>query len=92
MIKSWICLFIIKAIFDMMRQIDTWTKDDLKNNVSARFFEESYMNKWFLTHREETKTLEPDYSYPEMFAEHCNFPNKMMHLAKDNKALDNNQW
>jgi hypothetical protein len=79
-------------IFDMMRQIDLWTKKDLGNNVSARYFEESYMNKWFLTHRDDTHTLSSEYAYPEMFANYCTFQNKMMHLAKDNKALDNNQW
>ena len=50
------------------------------------------MNKWFLTHRNETHTLPPDYSYPEMFAQYCEFPNKMMHLAKDNSKLNNNEW
>jgi hypothetical protein len=82
----------VSHIFDMMKQIDEWTKDDLKKNVSARFFEESYMNKWFLTHKDDTNTLPPSYAYPEMFAKYCEFDNIMMHLAKDNKALDNNQW
>ena len=82
----------IPYIFNMMGQIDLWTKKDLGNNVSARYFEESYMNKWFLTHRDDTHTLSPEYAYPEMFASYCTFQNKMMHLAKDNKALDNNQW
>ena len=82
----------IPYIFDMMRQIDKWTKEDVSKDIQARYYEESYMNKWFLTHRNETHTLAPDYSYPEMFAKYCEFPNKMMHLAKDNKELDNNQW
>ena len=82
----------IPYIFDMMRQIDDWTKEDVSKDVQARYYEESYMNKWFLTHRKETRTLPPDYSYPEMFALQCKFPNKMMHLAKDNSQLDNNEW
>lgn len=82
----------IPYVFDMMRQIDKWTKEDVEKDVQARFYEESYMNKWFLTHREETHTVPPDYAYPEMFKDYCQFPNKMMHLAKDNKELDNNQW
>ena len=32
------------------------------------------------------------YAYPELFKEQCTFSNKMMHLYKDNKSLDNNQW
>ena len=67
-------------------------KDDVQKNISARYYEESYMNKWYLTHRDDTITLSPEYAYPEMFADYCKFPNKMMHLAKDNAALDNNQW
>ena len=76
----------------MMTQIDEWTKEDVSKEVQAKYYEESYMNKWFLTHRKETRTLLPDYAYPEMFREHCNFPNRMMHLAKDNSQLDNNEW
>jgi hypothetical protein len=82
----------VPYIFDMIEQIDLWTKKDVGNNVSARYYEESYMNKWFLTHRDETITLSPEYAYPEMFSGYCTFQNKMMHLAKDNKSLDNNQW
>jgi hypothetical protein len=82
----------IPYIFDMIRQIDKWTKEDVSKNIQARFYEESYMNKWFLTHRDETHTLAPDYAFPEMFEQHCDFSKKMVHLAKDNKALDNNQW
>tara|TARA_B100000287_G_scaffold116065_1_gene108042 strand:+ start:881 stop:1612 length:732 start_codon:yes stop_codon:yes gene_type:complete len=82
----------IPYIFDMMTQIDEWTKEDVSKDVQAKYYEESYMNKWFLTHRKETRTLLPDYAYPEMFREHCNFPNRMMHLAKDNSQLDNNEW
>ena len=82
----------IPYIFDMMRQIDEWTKDDVSKEVQARYYEESYMNKWFLTHREETHTLSPSYAYPQMFEKYCDFPNKMMHLAKDNSQLNNNEW
>jgi hypothetical protein len=82
----------VPYIFDMIRKIDEWTKEDVSKNIQARFYEESYMNKWFLTHRDETHTLAPDYAFPEMFEQYCDFSKKMVHLAKDNKALDNNQW
>ena len=82
----------VPYIFDMIRKIDEWTKEDIAKNIQARFYEESYMNKWFLTHRDDTQTLAPDYAFPEMFEQYCNFSKKMVHLAKDNKALDNNQW
>ena len=82
----------IPQVFDMMEKIDEWTKQDVPRNTVGKYYEESYLNKWFLTHRKDVHTLDPDYAYPEMFKEHCNFPNKMMHLSKDNKSLDNNQW
>ena len=75
-----------------MKKIDEWTKEDVSRNSVGKYYEESYLNKWFLTHREDVNTLDPDYAYPEMFKDYCNFSNKMMHLSKDNKSLDNNQW
>ena len=82
----------IPEVYNMMRKIDEWTKDDVSKGIQARYYEESYMNKWFLTHREETLTLSPSYAYPQMFEKYCDFPNKMMHLAKDNSQLNNNEW
>ncbi len=82
----------VPEVYNMMRQIDEWTKDDVSKGIQARYYEESYMNKWFLTHREETHTLSPSYAYPQMFEKYCDFANKMMHLAKDNSELDNNEW
>ena len=82
----------VPYIFDMIHKIDKWTKEDVTKNIQARFYEESYMNKWFLTHRDDTQTLAPDYAFPEMFEQYCDFSKKMVHLTKDNKALDNNQW
>jgi len=82
----------VPSVFDMMEKIDEWTKEDVSKNAVGKFYEESYLNKWFLTHREDVNTLASDYAYPELFKEHCTFSNKMMHLYKDNKSLDNNQW
>lgn len=82
----------VPYIFDMIRQINQWTKEDVSKNIQARYYEESYMNKWFLTHFDDTQTLAPGYAFPEIFEQYCNFAKKMVHLAKDNKALDNNQW
>jgi hypothetical protein len=82
----------IPYVFDMMREIDNWTKDDVNNGVQARYYEESYMNKWFLMHREETKTLHPSFAFPELFENYCNFPKKIVHLVKNNKSLGNNEW
>ena len=82
----------IPYVFDMMRQIDEWTKEDVPRDSVGTYYEESYLNKFFLTHRDDVNTLPADYAYPEMFKQHCDFPNKMMHLHKDNKSLNNFQW
>lgn len=82
----------VPYIFDMMKDIDAWTKDDVSKNTVGEYYEESYINKWFLMNRDEVNTLSSEYAYPELFKDHCNFPNRMMHLAKDNKALGNDRW
>jgi len=82
----------VPEIFDMMKQIDEWTKQDLDKNIQARYYEESYMNRWFLSNKEEVHTLPSSFAYPQLFESYCNFDKKMVHLAKDNKLLDNNQW
>lgn len=82
----------IPYIFDLMREIDNWTKEDISRDTVGEYYEESYLNKWFLQNREEVNTLSSEYAYPELFKQHCDFPNRMMHLAKDNKLLGNNRW
>ena len=82
----------VPHIFSMMRKIDEWTKDDLNKGIRARYYEESYLNKWFLTHKEETHTLSPSFAFPELFENYCNFSKKIVHLAKDNKSLGNTNW
>ena len=79
-------------VFDMIRQIDQWTKEDIPRDSVGQYYEESYLNKYFLTHKDDVHTLRSDYAYPELFKEYCDFPNKMMHLYKDNKSLNNFEW
>jgi len=84
----------IPYVFDMIRQIDKWTQEDVSKNIQARFYEESYLNKWFLMYRDEVNTLPPEYAFPEVFEQYVNglFPKKMIHLQKNNKSFKNNQW
>lgn len=77
----------IPFIFDMMRELDIWTKEDISRNSTPIWHEESYFNKFFITNKEEVKTLGPEFAYPELFSEYCNFPAKIMHLAKNNNEL-----
>ena len=82
----------VPYIFDMMQQIDDWTKDDVARGIDGRFYEESYMNKWFLTHRRDTRTLHPSYAFPQKYQQYAEFPARMVHLSKDNAALENTEW
>ena len=82
----------IPYIFDMMKTIDEWTKEDVAKGLDAKYYEESYMNKWFLTHRDDTHTLPPTYAYPEKYQDYANFDNIMTHLSKDNAQLENTEW
>jgi hypothetical protein len=82
----------IPYVFDLMKTCDNWTKEDIKKGIQARFFEESYFNKWFLLHKEETHTLSPSFAFPEAYKSYCNFEEKITHLHKDNKSYGNNLW
>jgi len=42
------------------------------------------MNKFFAERREDVHVLGPEYAYPEVFKQACNFEPKIVHLAKDN--------
>ena len=55
----------------MLRQIDDWTTEDVSRNTVGRFYEESYMNRWYLMNRDDLNTLQQDYAYPELFKEQC---------------------
>lgn len=54
---------------------------DLKNNIIARWHDESYMNKYMLDNRP-TKLLSPAYAYPEKWNIQ-NLSKKIIHLDKD---------
>ena len=83
----------VPYIFDMMRHIDNWTKEDVSKGVRARFYEESYINKFYIMNKDEVITLGPEYAFPESFEKYCNFGKKIVHISKDNKQYhDNPEW
>lgn len=77
----------ISHIFDMMEEIDRWTKEDISRNSVPVWYEESYFNKFFILNKDKVKTLGPEYAFPELFFEYCDFSPKIMHLAKNNNEL-----
>lgn len=84
----------VTDVFEMINVCDSWVKGDVENGVQAKYFEESYFNKWFIQHRDETNTLSSDYAFPQMFEKQMelHLDKKIVHLYKDNKSYGNNLW
>lgn len=74
----------VPYVIDMIEELDLRTKDDKSRDLIAVWHDESQMNKFFIDNKTEVHTLSPQFAYPEVFSEHCNFEPKIVHLAKDN--------
>lgn len=74
----------VPDVLDMIGELDSRTKDDLSREVIAVWHDESHLNKFFIEHKDNVHTLGPEYAYPEVFSEYCQFKPKIVHLAKDN--------
>jgi hypothetical protein len=46
--------------------------------------DETQINKYFFEREFDVHTFGPEYAYPEVFDQYCNFEPKIVHLAKDN--------
>ena len=69
---------------ELLQHFTDKINDDLTRNVIAQWHDESHLNKFFSQNRDKVNTLHPQYSFPEVFAQYCDFEPKMVHLAKDN--------
>lgn len=74
----------VPEIFNLIDELDTRIEEDLKNQVIAVWHDESHLNKFLIENKKKVNTLGPEYAYPELFSKHCNFSEKIVHLAKDN--------
>ena len=74
----------VPHVLDMIDELESRTQKDLDNNIIAQWHDESQMNKFFAERREDVHVLGPEYAYPEVFKQACNFEPKIVHLAKDN--------
>ena len=76
----------VPEVMDMIEELDSRVEEDLSNDVIAVGHDESQLNKFYSEVKEDVHLLGPQYAYPEVFQDHCNFEPKIVHLAKDNSA------
>jgi len=74
----------VPDVLEMIDELDSRVNKDLENNVIAVWHDESHINKFFIENKERVHTLGPEFAYPEVFENHCNFEPKIVHLKKDN--------
>ena len=76
----------VPEVLDMIEELDGRVEEDLSNDVIALWHDESQLNKFYSEVKEDVHLLGPEYAYPEVFQQYCNFDPKIVHLAKDNSA------
>ncbi len=76
----------VPEVLDMIEELDSRVEEDLSNDVIAVWHDESQLNKFYSEVKEDVHLLGPEYAYPEVFKDYCNFDPKIVHLAKDNSA------
>ena len=74
----------VPEVLDMIDELDKRVEEDLSNNVIAKWHDESQLNRFYIENKDQVNTLGPEYAFPEVFADHCHFSPKIVHLAKEN--------
>lgn len=74
----------VPLVFDLIDELERNVNIDLDNNIIAVWHDESHLNAYFAKHKDIVKVFGPEYAYPEVFSQYCNFNPKIVHLAKNN--------
>ena len=74
----------IPEVCAMIDELMKRTNLDLEDGIVAQWHDESHINKYFIENKNNVHTLGPQYAFPEVFAEYCNFQPKIVHMVKDN--------
>ena len=70
----------------MIDELEARENRDLEKNVVALWHDESQINRYFLERLDMVHTYGPEYAFPEVFKDYCQFSPKIVHLAKDNSS------
>jgi hypothetical protein len=74
----------VPVVLNLIDDLEKNVKTDLENNIIAVWHDESHLNAYFAEHKDDVRVFGPEYAYPEVFAQYCDFKPKIVHLAKNN--------
>ena len=74
----------VPEVMSMMDELNARISLDEENNVIAQWHDESHLNAFYAQNKDLVHTLGPEFAFPEVFADACDFQPKIVHLAKDN--------
>jgi hypothetical protein len=79
----------VPEVLEMIDELQNRVSKDLENDIIAVWHDESHLNKYFIEHKNKVRVFGPEYAYPEVFSNCCDFSAKIIHLAKDNSSYQN---
>lgn len=70
-------------ILKLLKELEKRTDIDFKNNVIAKWHDESHLNKYFIERKHLVHTLNPSYTYPENKPIPKPFKKRIVHILKN---------
>ena len=71
--------YFLNLIAELEKRVDI----DLKNNIIAKWHDESHLNKYFIENRHLVYTLDPSYAFPELKPIPRPFKKKFVHVLQN---------